>query len=141
MLPSLNSEQMDIFHAIVNANDSNNRGCIFLYRSGGTGKTNLWNTIIAALRSKEKIILSFTSFGIVALLLPFGKTAHSMFKIPINLIEAMYCSFSKHFELVELIRQSLLIIWDEALMTHCFVSKTINCTLRDIWGLRKMEGS
>ena len=58
--------------------------------------------IIIALRSKGKIILLVASSEIVALLLPFGKTAQSIFKIPVNLIEATYCSFSKHSELDEL---------------------------------------
>jgi len=40
-LPSLNSEQLDIFHALVNANDSNNGECIFMYRSGKTTKPYL----------------------------------------------------------------------------------------------------
>ena len=38
MLPTLNSEQMDIFRTIVNADESNSKTCIFVYRSGGTGK-------------------------------------------------------------------------------------------------------
>jgi len=104
MLPILNFVQMDIFCIIVNADDSNNKRCIFVYGSDNTSKTYLWKTIIAMLISKEKIILSVVSFGIVTLLLPFGKTTHSMFKIPINPIEATCCSFSKHFELAELIR-------------------------------------
>ena len=87
---------------------------------------------VAALRSKGKIILSVASSGIAALLLPFGKTAHAMFKIPINIIEATYCSFSKHSELADLIWQSSLIIWDEAPMSHRWVIETIDRTLRDI---------
>ena len=31
MLPSLNSKLLDIFHAIVTADDSNNEKCIFMY--------------------------------------------------------------------------------------------------------------
>jgi len=69
MLPSLNSDQMDIFLAVVNVNDSNHGKCLFVYGSGGTGKTYLCKVIVAALRSKGKIILLVGSFGIVALLL------------------------------------------------------------------------
>ena len=54
-----------------------------------------------------------------------------MFKIPINLIEATYCSFSKHSELADLIRQTSLIIWDEARMSHRWVIETVDHTLRD----------
>ena len=55
-----------------------------------------------------------------------------MFKVSVNLTEATYYSFSKHSELAELIRKASLIIWDEAPMTHHFVLKTTERTLRDI---------
>jgi len=58
---------------------------------------------MAALCSKGKIILLVASSGIAALLLPLGKTAHSMFKIPINATDTSYCLFSKHSKLAELI--------------------------------------
>jgi len=124
MLPSLNSDQIDIFSTVVNADDSNHGGRFFVYGSGGTGKIYLRKVIVAALRSKGKIILSVASSGIAALLLPFGKTVHAMFKIPINLIEATYCLFSKHSELANLIRQTSLSIWDEAPMSHQWVIET-----------------
>jgi len=55
-----------------------------------------------------------------------------MFKIPVNLIEATYCPFSKHAELADLIQQTSLIIRDEAPMSHRWVIETVDCTLRDI---------
>jgi len=138
MLPSLNSEQMDIFCAIVNADDSNHKECIFVYVSGKTGKTYLWNVIVAVLRSKGKIILSVASSGIAALLLPFDKTAHTMCRISINLIKAAYYSFSKHSELADLIWQTLLIIYDEAPISHRWVIEIINRTLKDICDQKNM---
>jgi len=66
MLPSLYSEQMDIFRAVVNADDSNHEECIFVHGSGGIGKTYLRKVIVAALRLKRKIILSVASYEIVA---------------------------------------------------------------------------
>jgi len=50
MLPSLNWEQMNIFRAVVNVDDSNNGECIFVYGSGGTRKTYICKVIVAALR-------------------------------------------------------------------------------------------
>jgi len=55
-----------------------------------------------------------------------------MFKIPVNLIKASYCSFSKHSELVDLIRQTSLIIWGEAPISHRSVIETIAHALSDI---------
>ena len=75
----------------------------FVYGSGGTRKTYLWKMIVAALKSKGKIILSVVLSGIAALLLPFGKTVHAMFKILVNLGEATYFSLLKHSELADLI--------------------------------------
>jgi len=72
-------------------------GNFFVYGSGETGKTYLWKVIVAALRSKGKIILSVASSGIATLLLPFGKTAHAMFKFPVNLIGATYWLILKAF--------------------------------------------
>jgi len=115
----------------VNADDSNHGGCFFVDGSGRTGKTYQWK-VIGAAQSKGKIILPMASSGITALLLPFGKTAHAIFKISLNLIEATYYSFSKHSELADLIRQTSLIIWDEAPMSHHWVIETVDRTLRDI---------
>ena len=50
----------------------------------GTGKTFIYRTLIAYYKSKGKIILATTSSGIAVTLLPGGRTAHSQFKIPIN---------------------------------------------------------
>ena len=94
LLPTLNSYQMQVFQNVITANDSNEGGCFFVYGSGGTGKTYVWKAIIAALRSKGKVILSVASSEIAALLLPLGKTAHSIFKIPINATDTTYYFFS-----------------------------------------------
>jgi hypothetical protein len=56
------------------------------------------------------------------LLLPGGRTAHSRFKIPLQIDDESICDIKKGTILAELIEQTSLIIWDEALMTHrkCF---------------------
>nr|GEU50368.1 hypothetical protein [Tanacetum cinerariifolium] len=50
-----------------------------LNRNGrsGTGKTFLYKTIIARIRSERKIVLAVASSGITSLLLPAGRTAHN----------------------------------------------------------------
>ncbi|CAF0963172.1 unnamed protein product [Brachionus calyciflorus] len=57
----------------------------FVDGPGGKGKTFLYNTLISYIRSQNKKVLSVASSGIAALLLAGGKTAHSRFKIPLNL--------------------------------------------------------
>ena len=57
-----------------------------------------------------------------------------MFKISINATDTSYCFFSKHLELAELIRQTSLVIWDEAPMMHRHIFETVDRTFRDICG-------
>jgi hypothetical protein len=59
------------------------------------------------------------SFGIAALLLDGGCTAHSRFKIPVQgLNNTSTCYISKDSELAELLQAAALIVWDEAVMMH-----------------------
>ncbi|GJY15965.1 DNA helicase, partial [Tanacetum coccineum] len=83
----LNTKQKQIYDLIINADTNNRQELIFVYGHGGTGKTFLWKTIISSLRSEGKIVLAVTSLGIASLLLPSGRTAHSRFKLPLELIE------------------------------------------------------
>ncbi|KAL7142072.1 hypothetical protein ABFS83_08G098100 [Erythranthe nasuta] len=59
-------------------------GLFFLYGHGGTGKTFIWKTLSAAIRSKGEIVINVASSGIASLLLSGGRTAHSRFGLPIN---------------------------------------------------------
>ncbi|GJT15509.1 DNA helicase [Tanacetum coccineum] len=60
---------------------------VFVYGHGGTGKTFLWKTLIFSLRYEGKIVLVVASSGIASLLLLAGRTAHSRFKIPLDLTD------------------------------------------------------
>jgi len=79
LLPTLNLDQMRIFQSVTHLDEHGNGSYFFVYGSGGTGKTYIWKTIITDFRSKGLIVLSVASSGIADLLLPMGKTAHSMF--------------------------------------------------------------
>ncbi|GKE66380.1 DNA helicase [Tanacetum coccineum] len=83
----LNSEQRRIYDMVIRADSTNEQELIFVYSHGGTGKTFLWKTIISNLRFKGKIVLAVASLGIASLLLPSGRTAHSRFKLPLELTE------------------------------------------------------
>lgn len=99
---------------------------------GGTGKTFLWNAMIAKLRSQNKIVLAVASSGVASLLLPRGRTAHSRFKIPIDIDETSICNIKRGTMLPDLLIESALIIWDEAPMTHRRCFEALDRTLRDI---------
>lgn len=80
----LNEEQRKIYHIIKDSVENKQGKLIFVQGHGGTGKTYLWKTIIASLRSEGKIVLPVANAGIAAQLVPNGRIAHSRFSIPIN---------------------------------------------------------
>ncbi|XP_074357676.1 uncharacterized protein LOC141697279 [Apium graveolens] len=57
---------------------------------------------------------------------------HSRFKISIILDEHSLCSISHTPDIAELIKQTKLIIWDEAPMQHCYSFECIARSMRDI---------
>ncbi|XP_047953329.1 uncharacterized protein LOC125199313, partial [Salvia hispanica] len=125
-------EQRHVFDIIMLSVNSSIGGMFFVYGYGGTGKTFLWKSLSAAIRSKGEIVLNVASSGIASLLLPGGRTAHSRFKIPINPNEDSTCNINQGSELALLIQRAKLIIWDEAPMTHKYCIEALDKSLRDI---------
>ena len=111
---------------------SKNEACSFLHGYGGTGKTFMWRTLASALRSKHEIVLTVATSGIASLLLPGGRTAHSKFKIPVPTLDNSTCKIDHDSDLAELLRQTKLIIWDEAPMAHRYTFECLDRTLKDI---------
>ncbi|XP_020080111.1 uncharacterized protein LOC109703807 [Ananas comosus] len=132
LFDGLNSEQKIIYDAVLHSVYQNIGDLIFVYGHGGTGKTYLWKTIIAKLRSEGRIVLAVASSGIASLLLPGGRTAHSRFKIPIKLDDCSVCEIKKGTHLANLIAQASLIIWDEAPMNHKNCFEALDKSLKDI---------
>ncbi|XP_076907059.1 uncharacterized protein LOC143563399 [Bidens hawaiensis] len=97
-----------------------------------TGKTYLWKTLSASIRSKEEIVLNVASSGIASLLLEGGRTAHSRFLIPINLTEDSQCQVKGNTDISELLKKTSLIIWDEAPMIHKHAFESLDRTLKDV---------
>ena len=131
---SLTNEQKGVYQTIVTACNNNKGGMFFVYGYGGTGKTFLYKTLTVAIRSKGQIVLNVASSGIAFLLLDGGRTAHSGFAIPINIVEDSMCIIIADSDLADLIRQTKLIIWDEAPMINRLAFEAFDRTLRDITG-------
>ena len=118
-LAKLNPEQRHAFDTIKAAIFDNNPQMFFLHGPAGTGKTFTYMTLCYVLRAALKIVLCCASSGIAALLLPKGRTAHSTFKIPIDIFDGKLCSVSKNSDLSHLPSQTSLIIWDK--VSWCFM--------------------
>lgn len=73
------------------------------------------------------------------MLLPGGRTAHSRFVIPLELMENSTCGIKQNTHLAELLQQVELIIWDEAPMTQRYAFEALDRTLRDILGYENKE--
>nr|XP_027108614.1 uncharacterized protein LOC113728258 [Coffea arabica] len=128
----LNIEQKLAFDTITAHVYNNCKGSFFLDGSGGTGKTFLYKALLADIRSKGFIALATASSGVAASILPGGRTAHSRFKIPINMDINNMCIISKQSALAGLLRQANLIIWDEAPMMHKTGIEGVDKLLRDL---------
>lgn len=77
-------------------------------------------------------MLNVASSGIASLLLPGRRTAHSRFGIPINPDDFTLCNLTPGTDAANLVKESSIIIWDEAPMMsrHCFES--LDRSLADI---------
>jgi hypothetical protein len=131
----LNDHQRNAYETILNAVTNKEGKLFFVYGSGGTGKTFIWTTFLSRLRGQGKIVLTVASSGIASLLLLGGKTAHSRFKIPIELHDESTCNITQQMKVAELVRKANLIIWDEAPMMHRRAFEAIDRTLHDLMQL------
>ena len=138
MISKLNARQTSAFKSITDTVLSGRPGFFFVSGYGGTGKTFLWGTVVAWLRSQRKIVLTVASSGVASLLLPGGRTAHSRFKIPCDLDEHSICDIRRGSMLCELIEETSLVIWDEALMTHRHAFEALDRTFRDLMSCKTM---
>ena len=131
LVSQLNPDQKNVFDRITNCVLNGSAGFFFVCGHGGTGKTFLWNTIIARLRY-EKNVLAVASSGVASLLLPRGRIAHSRFKIPFDITETAVCAVKRGIMLAELIQVASLVIWDEAPMTNRCCFEALDRTMKDI---------
>jgi hypothetical protein len=113
----------------------NKKGRVFFVDGpGGTGKTFLYRYLIVTIHSEGLIVVATTTSGIAASIMPGGRTAHSVFKIPIKISDGSICKFSKQSDTTNFLRRAALIIWDEVAMTKRHSVKTLDRSLQDIMG-------
>jgi len=89
-----NDDQRSTYKIILNVVTNKKGKLFFMYGNGGTGKTFVWTTLLSRLRRQGKIVLAVASLGITSLLLLGGRTAHSRFKILIDLHDESTCNIT-----------------------------------------------
>ncbi|GBM83960.1 hypothetical protein AVEN_102329-1 [Araneus ventricosus] len=98
----LNSEQRNVVEILLSAveillsavynNAADTPKCYFLDGPAGTGKTFVYSTLFHTIRGRGDDVIPVASTGIAATLLIRGRTAHSIFKIPIDLNATSICN-------------------------------------------------
>ncbi|XP_076893888.1 uncharacterized protein LOC143546019 [Bidens hawaiensis] len=108
---TMNNEFNNLFDSLT---DKQRGGVYFVYGYGGTGKTYLWKTLSASIKSKGEVVLNVASSGIASLLLEGGRTVKG------------------NTDVYELLKKTCLIIWDEAPMFHKHAFEALDRTLNDV---------
>lgn len=139
---TLVEDQARVYNHVANLIERNEGGIVFLDAPGGTGKTYLLNLLLAKVRRDGDIALAVASSGIAATLLDGGKTAHSMFRLPLNtdMNENPVCNIAQGTIRAELLTRCRLIVWDECTMSHKFMFEALNRTLCDIRNIEDVMG-
>ncbi|XP_024965948.1 uncharacterized protein LOC112506156 [Cynara cardunculus var. scolymus] len=132
---SLNSNQKYAYDEIMRHVDEDCPGVFFIDGPGGTGKTFLYKDLLANIRSRGLIALATASSGVAANNMPEGRTAHSRFKIPLNLDNNSMCNIRKQSGAAKLIRDEKIIIRNEASMAKRQAVEALDRTIRDIIGV------
>jgi hypothetical protein len=125
-------DQRAAYNAILHHVEENKRGIFFLDAPGGTGKTFILNLLLAKIRQRKKIALPVASSGIASTLLRVGRTAHSAYKLPLNLAHGDHpvCDISKGSGQAKVLQQCTAIIWDECTMAHKNALEALHHTLQ-----------
>ncbi|XP_071921805.1 uncharacterized protein [Coffea arabica] len=132
MSSRLNIEQRHAYDLILQSVFSPIGQNFFVDGPGGTGKTFLYRSLLATLRSQGHIAIAVATSGVAASILPGGRTAHSRFKMPLDFFRNKTCQISKQGSVARLLFQSRLILWDEASMAKREIVEAFDGLLRDI---------
>ena len=131
---AFNDDQLQAFNEIDSAVSARHHKIFFLSAVGGTGKTFLFNSLLAKWRSKGKVVIAVASTGIAALLLQNATTVHSAFKVPLQIMPGSACSISARSDQGRMLLQSQAILWDEATMSGKDVVDCVNQLFQSLTG-------
>jgi hypothetical protein len=147
----MTTEQKPIFDAITahlfdeTRSHQTKKQFVVTARSG-RGKTWLMRLIVAKARSEGKVALCVASTALAALNYDGGRTAHSQFKIPVSdegheKNKEVVCALDTESSQADFLRAVDIIIWDEALNSHCVDIEAVDTMLRDLMGSSEPFGN
>lgn len=135
LYPLLNIRQRQVYDAVLHSMENGDGDLFFVYVFMDMGAMVKHFYGIPSVQGK--IVLTVASSGIASLLIDGGRTAHSRFKISIDIEETSSCDVKQKTYLAELLSKTTLVIWDEAPMCHRFIFEAVDRTVRDI--IRKVD--
>ena len=136
----LNQEQQQITDTIIECVNEVVAGQLprcrtfYLDGPGGSGKTMVYNTLISYMRGKGLKVASAAWTGIAATLLRGGQTMHSLFKLPVPVLDTSSCNIAPNSNQAQFLRSLSLIVVDEASMVPTLALHAIDRLLQDITG-------
>ena len=133
--PRLNPEQLAVADAVLHALTNNNNEeskIFFIDGPGGTGKTFVYNYLIREVIGRNLHVATCAWTGIAATLLYHGKTLHSLFKLPVPVLDGATCNVKPNSSHAEFLRQQDIIVFDEASMIPKYAIEAIDRMFRDI---------
>jgi len=116
----------------------------FVEGAGGTGKTFLYKCLYySAIAENFNVsfnfafnfflqVLTVAQTGIAATLLQNGTTVHRQFAVPVNTTEDSECTIQPESALEKTLRETDVIIWDEATMSDKRVFECVHRALDDV---------
>ncbi|XP_054274704.1 uncharacterized protein LOC128994295 [Macrosteles quadrilineatus] len=142
--PKLSNDQRAVLNHVRSLlqGDRRTNRLIFLDGPGGYGKTLLISVLLAYVRSQSHVAIAVASSGIASGNMPGGTTAHSMFRLPLDLGDGTgYWNLTNGSQRAELIRAAQLIVFDEAPMAHRYIFEILDRSLRDLMNSREPFGN
>jgi hypothetical protein len=139
-MAKLNADQRRMIDLIMEDLDDIRNGqhqkcrAYFLDGPGGSGKTMVYNTLIAYFRSQAIHVAPSAWTGIAGTLLAGGRTCHNLFKLPVPILDTSVCHISPASTHATYLRSITMFIIDEASMVPVHGLSAIDTMLRDISG-------
>jgi hypothetical protein len=130
----MNAEQQMAHDAVFNSIHCSSGTIFALLAPAGTGKTFVINNMLATARDRGLRMVACATSGLAASLLGQSRTAHSTFKIPLDVDDETICKPPAAYK--QWLQSIDCFIWDEISMAHRWAIEAVDRTLQDIRGRR-----